>query len=180
MQVRPGHEWDKFEGLAIAAATSCRRFSTPCRSRAADAAAARRPRSRFRSAAGARSQPDMSTQAGFGASSTSSPSDDGAVRRAHRHHLAGRHGLDQSRRLGQPAQPVRPRSDGRRLSGASGSPRPSTGTFSPRGQHIELGIAEMNLFLLLSALGLSHDSSASGCCRSARSTIRSSPAASMR
>jgi pyruvate dehydrogenase E1 component len=28
--------------------------------------------------------------------------------------------------------------------------------FSPRGQHIELGIAESNLFLLLSALGLSH------------------------
>ena len=29
-------------------------------------------------------------------------------------------------------------------------------TFSPKGQHIELGIAEMNLFLMLSALGLSH------------------------
>ena len=28
--------------------------------------------------------------------------------------------------------------------------------FSPQGQHIELGIAESNLFLLLSALGLSH------------------------
>lgn len=28
--------------------------------------------------------------------------------------------------------------------------------FSPQGQHIELGIAEMNLFILLSALGLSH------------------------
>src|SRR4029078_7804261 len=28
--------------------------------------------------------------------------------------------------------------------------------FSPQGQHIELGIAEMNLFTLLSALGLSH------------------------
>src|SRR5205085_9592743 len=28
--------------------------------------------------------------------------------------------------------------------------------FSPRGQHIELGIAEMNLFILMSALGLSH------------------------
>jgi pyruvate dehydrogenase E1 component len=28
--------------------------------------------------------------------------------------------------------------------------------FAPNGQHIELGIAEMNLFLLLSALGLSH------------------------
>ncbi|MDR3530300.1 MAG: transketolase [Rhodopila sp.] len=29
-------------------------------------------------------------------------------------------------------------------------------TFSPRGQHMELGIAEMNLFTMLSALGLSH------------------------
>lgn len=28
--------------------------------------------------------------------------------------------------------------------------------FSPNGQHVELGVAEMNLFLLLSALGLSH------------------------
>ena len=28
---------------------------------------------------------------------------------------------------------------------------------SPKGQHIELGIAEMNLFILLSALGLSHE-----------------------
>ncbi len=28
--------------------------------------------------------------------------------------------------------------------------------FSPRGQHLELGIAEMNLFIMLSALGLSH------------------------
>lgn len=31
-----------------------------------------------------------------------------------------------------------------------------TWDFSPKGQHIELGIAEMNLFILLSALGLSH------------------------
>ncbi|MDE2364463.1 MAG: transketolase [Hyphomicrobiales bacterium] len=29
-------------------------------------------------------------------------------------------------------------------------------TFSPQGQHMELGIAEMNLFTMLSALGLSH------------------------
>ncbi len=35
---------------------------------------------------------------------------------------------------------------------------PSTFTweFSPQGQHLELGIAEMNLFIMLSALGLSH------------------------
>ena len=31
-----------------------------------------------------------------------------------------------------------------------------TWQFSPSGQHLELGIAEMNLFLMLSALGLSH------------------------
>ena len=30
------------------------------------------------------------------------------------------------------------------------------GSSAPKGQHIELGIAEMNLFILLSALGLSH------------------------
>ena len=29
-------------------------------------------------------------------------------------------------------------------------------TFSPKGQHLELGIAEINLFIMLSALGLSH------------------------
>ena len=35
---------------------------------------------------------------------------------------------------------------------------PSTFTweFGPKGQHLELGIAELNLFILLSALGLSH------------------------
>ena len=59
-------------------------------------------------------------------------------------------------------------------------PRPSTGTSRRRASIIELGIAENNLFILLSALGLSHRSTARGCCRSARSTIPSSSAASMR
>jgi len=35
-------------------------------------------------------------------------------------------------------------------------PSAFTWEFSPQGQHMELGIAEMNLFLMLSALGLSH------------------------
>ncbi len=47
---------------------------------------------------------------------------------AHRDDLARRHGLDQSRRLGQPPRPVRARGDGRRVQGASASPPPSTGT----------------------------------------------------
>ena len=33
---------------------------------------------------------------------------------------------------------------------------PQRWALSPKGQHFELGIAEMNLFLMLSALGLSH------------------------
>ena len=51
---------------------------------------------------------------------------------------------------------------------------------SPKGQHIELGIAEQNLFLLLARAGLAPALTARGCCRSARSTTRSSTAASMR
>ena len=50
-----------------------------------------------------------------------------------------------------------------------------------KGQHIELGIAESNLFLMLAAAGLSGDLFGErACSRSARSTTRSSPAASMR
>ena len=51
---------------------------------------------------------------------------------------------------------------------------------TPAGQHIELGIAEQNLFLLLGAAGLRRRCTARGCCRSARCTIRSSIAGSMR
>ena len=52
---------------------------------------------------------------------------------------------------------------------------------SPSGQHIELGIAEQNLFLLLGAAGLSHATErGAACCRSARCMIRSLIAGSMR
>jgi pyruvate dehydrogenase E1 component len=54
-------------------------------------------------------------------------------------------------------------------------------SLSPQGQHIELGIAENNLFTLAGgARPVAFACSASGCCPSARSTIRSSSAASMR
>lgn len=38
-----------------------------------------------------------------------------------------------------------------------GRPRPINWRGSPKGQHLELGIAEMNLYMLLSQLGLSHE-----------------------
>src|SRR6516165_3822823 len=52
--------------------------------------------------------------------------------------------------------------------------------FSPKGQHIELGIAEMNLFILLSALGLSHAINGERLIPIGRFTIRSFSAGSMR
>ena len=61
------------------------------------------------------------------------------------------------------------------------SPRRQLWAESRRGQHVELGIAENNLFLMLAALGPVRAAvRRSACCRSARSTTRSSPAASMR
>ena len=55
MNIRPGHEWDRFEGLATPARTSCRRSSTACRSRRAASAASRRRRSRCRTCCRSRS-----------------------------------------------------------------------------------------------------------------------------
>ena len=60
---------------------------------------------------------------------------------------------------------LRARSNRRRLFSREAKPDtfkreriPSTYSweYTPKGQHLELGIAEMNLFIMLSALGLSH------------------------
>ena len=73
----------------------------------------------------------------------------GAKRRSppHRHHVARRHGVDQSRRLGQPPRPVRARSACRHLQERAYPFDLHIWEFAPKGQHIELGIAEMNLFI---------------------------------
>ena len=103
-----------------------------------------------------------------------------AAGRADRHHLARRDRLDQPRRLGRPARAVQPaRARGRvpRRAGAladavarepapasiwsSASPRTTCSSTSP-------------------ASASPTSCSGRGCCRWARSTIRSSPAASMR
>ena len=51
--------------------------------------------------------------------------------------------------VGQPARPVRAREPWPTRSARSASPRRRNGSSGPKGQHIELGIAEMNLFILL-------------------------------
>jgi pyruvate dehydrogenase E1 component len=153
MDVRPGHEWDKFEGL-------------PVEPRALQAFLERVPFAKRESGRKARTlavpdalrvtiQPTMSTQAGFGALLNE----------------IGRDKAEYAQRIVTASPDVTVSTNlgawvNRRglfartsLADTFKSERiPSTFTweFSPQGQHIELGIAEMNLFILLSALGLSY------------------------
>ena len=154
MGVAPGREWEPFDGLALPAATlrgflDRVPFNRQGRRRL-DAAALPVPdRLDFRA------QPVQSTQAGFGAILNDLARSD--------HAIAGRivttsPDVTVSTNLGPW---VNQRGLFAREAMADTFKRekiPSTfdWNFSPAGQHVELGIAEMNLFLLLSALGLSH------------------------
>jgi pyruvate dehydrogenase E1 component len=154
MKIRPGHEWDRFEGLNVRA-EDLQAFldripfaqGGPRRYRAARID----PPSELKLAI----QPDMSTQQGFGAllnelgRETSAFSD---------HIVTASPDVTMSTNLG-PWVNRRGLFAHEAMADTFKSERiPSTLTweFSPRGQHIELGIAEMNLFILLSALGLAH------------------------
>jgi pyruvate dehydrogenase E1 component len=153
MKVRPGHEWDRFEGLDVSAADlqafldrvpfaarpkteSARTFAVPAELKVTI-------------------QPEMSTQTGFGALLNELGRDSSE--------LASRivttsPDVTVSTNLG-PWVNRRGLFAREALADTFKSERiPSTFNwdFSPSGQHIELGIAENNLFILLSALGLSH------------------------
>jgi pyruvate dehydrogenase E1 component len=153
MNIRPGHEWEKFEGLSTAPA-KLQRFLDGVPFAAAD----RRHRT-ARIAVPAElpvtMQPVMSTQAGFGAllnelGRGESEIADRVVTTSPDVTVSTNLGAWVNRR-GLFAR--------ERMVDTFKSERiPSTfhWDFSPKGQHIELGIAEMNLFILLSALGLSH------------------------
>ena len=153
MGVRAGHEWDKFEAITQPeklqsfldqvpfAAEKNRRLSAPMIEVPADIPIT--------------VQPVMATQSGFGAILNE----------------IGRADSDFARRIVTTSPDVTVSTNlgpwvNRRglfareiMKDTFKSERiPSTFNweFSPKGQHIELGIAEMNLFILLSALGLSH------------------------
>jgi pyruvate dehydrogenase E1 component len=152
MRIRPGHEWDKFEGVTEAA----QRLQSVL-DRAAVAASKQQ-------AAAAIEVPDelaitispvMSTQAGFGALLneigrqkstlaerlvTASPD---VTVSTNLGPWVNRRGLFAKQALADTFK-------------SEQIPSTYRWEFSPTGQHIELGIAEMNLFILLSALGLSH------------------------
>jgi len=154
MGVRPGYEWEKFEGLALPkdqlqsfldrvpfASASARRLSTS-----------------MLDVPGSLSvtiQPVMSTQTGFGAILNEIGRDDSDFAR---HIVTTSPDVTVSTNLG-PWVNRRGLFARQVMADTFKSEHiPSTFNweFSPKGQHIELGIAEMNLFILLSALGLSH------------------------
>jgi pyruvate dehydrogenase E1 component len=153
MNIRAGHEWDKFEGLGVAPA-ELEEFLARV-----PFAAGRRPREAARIPAPAELpvtiQPVMSTQAGFGSLLNELGREKSAV--AERIVTASPD-VTVSTNLG-PWVNRRGLFAREALADTFKSERiPSTFNweFLPQGQHIELGIAEMNLFILLSALGLSH------------------------
>ncbi|HLH91173.1 MAG TPA: transketolase [Xanthobacteraceae bacterium] len=154
MKVRPGHEWDKFEGLDIAE-RDLQGFldRVPFAARPAERAPARQ----FAVPAelAVTIQPEMSTQTGFGlllnelgrtdselAARIVTTSPDVTVS-TNLGPWVNRRGLFAREKMADTFKSER-------------IPSTFNWDFSPTGQHIELGIAENNLFILLSALGLSH------------------------
>ncbi len=154
MNIRPGREWEKFEGLDVPAArlqALLDRVPFATRTQSQDRAKtfdvpAELP---------VTITPEMSTQTGFGAllNEIGRTTSDLAARI-----VTASPDVTVSTNLG-PWVNRRGLFAREKMADTFKSERiPSTFNwdFSPTGQHIELGIAENNLFILLSALGLSH------------------------
>ena len=154
MNVRPGHEWDAFEGLTLSAERlndflGRVPFAAPGERRL------KAPRIEVPAELKVAPQAVTSTQTGFGALLNE----------------IGRGDNDFARRIVTTSPDVTvstnlgPWVNRRGLFAretmadtfkSEHIPSTFTWEFSPKGQHIELGIAENNLFIVLSALGLSH------------------------
>ncbi len=164
MRIRPGHEWDLFEGLDLPDA-ELRAFidATPIR----HAAHAARPRcmsapqrSRCRHAVplGKLAGRTLSTQTGFGEILGEIGRAEGPWKEAASRMLTTSPDVTVSTSLGPWVNrrglfDRHTRNDVFRDTKVASMQRWG---MSPSGQHIELGIAEQNLFLLLGAAGLSH------------------------
>ncbi len=154
MQIRPGHEWDRFEGLATPPDT-LQAFldrvpfaaATPRRLHPASLAVPE--------ALPVVIQPTMSTQAGFGALLNEIARDKTPFAA---HIVTTSPDVTVSTNLGAwvNRRGLFARESMADTFRSERIPSTFNWEFSPKGQHIELGIAEMNLFILLSALGLSH------------------------
>jgi pyruvate dehydrogenase E1 component len=154
MGVRVGHEWDPFEGLATPPET-LRRFLDQVPFAAQGTRRYKAAKLAVPETLAVGMQPVMSTQAGFGlllneigretadfAARIVTTSPDVTVS-TNLGAWVNRRGLFAREAMADVFRRER-------------IPSTFNWEFSPKGQHIELGIAEMNLFILLSALGLSH------------------------
>ena len=152
--IREGHEWDAFEGLN----TPAGELKAVIEAAPFNARGARRyqaPAIEVPATLSVQLQPAMSTQQGFGlllndigkqdsafASRVVTTSPDVTVS-TNLGAFVNRRGLFAREELADTFKKER-------------IPSTFNWEFSPKGQHMELGIAEMNLFIMLSALGLSH------------------------
>jgi pyruvate dehydrogenase E1 component len=152
--IRPGHEWEKFEGLAQdPAALKAFLADVPFNcdgTRRLAAPAIEVPRQlEFKPAA------QMSTQQGFGLVLNEIARGDSELAARI---VTASPDVTVSTNLGAwvNRRGLFARAEKADLFRSEKIPSTFNWDFSPKGQHLELGIAEMNLFILLSALGLSH------------------------
>ncbi len=154
MAIRPGHEWDRFEGLGIAPETLQAFLDrVPFAAKAERRHAA--PHFDIPEALQTPTQKVMSTQFGFGSllneiARSDAPYADRIVTTSPDVTVSTNLGPWVNRRQLYAREEMADTFKKERI--------PSTyhWEFSPKGQHVELGIAENNLFINLSALGLSH------------------------
>lgn len=153
LDIRPGHEWEPFEGLSQP--DELRRFVSDVPFNARGRRRRSAPRISVPEHLEVEISPSMSTQQGFGllmhaiskqdtefASRVVTTSPDVTVS-TNLGAWVNRRGLFAREKLADVFKAER-------------IPSTFKWNFTPSGQHMELGIAEMNLFLMLSALGLSH------------------------
>jgi pyruvate dehydrogenase E1 component len=154
MNIRPGHEWDAFESLREPPET-LRAFLGRVPFAAGGERRLHAARIGVPDELPVAIQPKMATQVGFGAllNELARGSSELAARV-----VTTSPDVTVSTNLGPWVNRRRLYAREAMADTFKGERIPSTFTweFSPSGQHIELGIAEMNLFILLSALGLSH------------------------
>ncbi|MBI5263743.1 MAG: transketolase [Bradyrhizobium sp.] len=151
--IRPGHEWDKFEGLAqdpaeLEAFLAGAPFNRGGQRRL-DAPRIEVPQLAFKPS------PQMATQQGFGLVLNELARGDSELAARI---VTASPDVTVSTNLGPwvNRRGLFARAEKADLFRSEKIPSTYNWDASPKGQHIELGIAEMNLFILMSALGLSH------------------------
>jgi pyruvate dehydrogenase E1 component len=153
-KVRPGHEWEKFEGLAIAP-EMLQRFLDEVPFNAKGKRRLEAPPITVPTTIAVPKQAAMSTQQGFGLilnelARSGEPLADRIVTTSPDVTVSTNLGAWVNRRGLFAREEMKDTFKAERI------PSTYAWEFGPKGQHMELGIAEMNLFILLSALGLSH------------------------